>query len=177
MAVRCTAAAISGIGLIFLAILVIIIGAGTVYFLSSQNVLLRNQIAPPNSNVVTNSYCTVTGAGGLEIRVLSDFTNKSLSQSATISAVDTLICNGAKQTAEITNFSPLNHGGIGWLSPVFPSGTTQAGQLDFIVSYQNKTYDFTSLIPPVGTNCVTLRIPSGNVSTVNVMNGNGSYCQ
>jgi hypothetical protein len=69
-------------------------------------------------------------------------------------------------------------GPSGWLMPVFPSEAVVGGSLNFTVDYQGATYNFFVNIPypPIGTNCVTLHVPSGNVTSTNVMNGIGSYC-
>jgi hypothetical protein len=60
--------------------------------------------------------------------------------------------------------------------PDFPSQATPAGGLSFTITYQGGTYTFTASVLPVGTNCVTLRVPSGNLTITSVTNGNGSYC-
>jgi len=133
-----------------------------------------------NSSVVANSEldtfftisCSVSGVGGVGLRVVSDSTGASMTGEK-INAIDRLGCNDETQVVYLQNFSV---GQGGWLTPVFPSQATPAGGLDFTVLYGQKTYIFNSPIPPVGSNCVTLHVPSGNVTSTTVMNGNGSYC-
>ena len=44
------------------------------------------------------------------------------------------------------------------------------------VRYQGGMYTFAAPVPPVGTHCATLCVPSGNVTIAFVANGRGSYC-
>jgi len=130
-----------------------------------------------------NTYlqCTITGVGGFEFRVLSDSTGTPVGGER-IKAVDRMGCNGQNQIVYLDKFSPpvyvtnFTESDGGWLVPDFPSQATVGGVLSFTVTYQTATYTFDSGYPPVGTNCVTLHVPSGNVTTSTVMNGNGSYC-
>jgi len=59
---------------------------------------------------------------------------------------------------------------------MFPTEATVGGGLNITVTYQGKTYNFAGYYPPVGTDCVTLSVPSGNLSSTTVMNGSGSFC-
>jgi len=118
--------------------------------------------------------CSITGVGGFEFRVVSSVTGSSIT-GETIKAVDRLGCEGETQVIYLDNFSEAQGGG-GWLVPDFPALAIPGGQLSFTVAYQGETYTFTASAPPVGTNCVTLSIPSGNMTTTTVMNGNGSFC-
>ena len=122
----------------------------------------------------TLTTCTITGAGGFEFQVVSDSTGQRIS-GETIKAANRLGCNGPNQETYADYFS-VSQGGDGWLVPDFPNPSSLAGQLDFTITYQGKTYNFTTYIPPVGTNCATFHIPSGNVTTTIVANGSGSYC-
>lgn len=149
------------------AVILLAVGLG-VYYESTTGT--GKSISSPSNTYFTS--CSVTGVGGFEFRVASDSTGAPVS-GETIKAVDRCGCNGQNQVVYLDNFSE-SQGGGGWLVPDFPSQATPAGQLSFTVSYQGGTYNFTTLIPPIGTNCVTFRIPSGNVTTVT--NANGSYC-
>ena len=122
----------------------------------------------------TYANCVISGVGGFEFRVISASTGAPIS-GATIKAVDTFGCSGESQVIYVGNFSE-SLGGGGWLVPDFPSLAVPAGQLSFTVAYQGATYSFSGSFPPIGTSCVTLSIPSGNVTTTSVMNGSGSYC-
>ena len=57
-----------------------------------------------------------------------------------------------------------------------PPQAEPGGNLNFTIAYEGKVYSFTGAVPPIGTNCYTFHIPSGNLTMVNVMNGSGSYC-
>ena len=125
----------------------------------------------------SNTYltnCVITGVGGFEFRVVSDSTG-ALVSGETTKAVDEVTCNGETQVVYLDNFSE-SQGGGGWLVPDWPGEATPAGGLSFTISYQGEIYNFTAGIPPIGTNCATFYIPSGNLTTTTVMNGNGSYC-
>ena len=144
--------------------------------LASWNVTSCN-VGPQTSTSESNTYltsCTITGVGGFEFRVVSDSTGAPLS-GETIKAIDRLGCNVQNQVVYLDNFSE-SQGGGGWLVPDFPSEATPAGQLSFTILYQGETYYFTTYIAPVGTNCATFHIPSGNMTTTLVANGSGSYC-
>jgi len=135
------------------------------------------------SGGLRNTYvsCTIS-AGGFEFRVVSDSTGAPITGD-TIEAVDRLGCNGQFQTVYLDSFSSpvycchFNETDGGWLVPNFPAQATWGGELSFTITYQGKTYDLsTTGIPPVGTNCVTFKIPSGTMNSTTVMNGTGSYC-
>jgi hypothetical protein len=59
----------------------------------------------------------------------------------------------------------------GWLTPVFPSQAEPGGQFSFTIVYQGSTYRFTETVPPIGMDCVTLHVPSGDVTQATIMNG------
>jgi hypothetical protein len=118
------------------------------------------------------SSCVITGIGGFEFRVVSDSTGLPVS-GENISAIDRLGCNVDTQVVYINHFNTTQGG---WLTPVFPSQALPGGGLDFTVVYEGQTYTFTTGVPPIGSACVTLYVPSGNVTTTTVMNGSGSYC-
>ena len=130
-----------------------------------------------------NTYlqCSITGVGGFEFRVVSDSTGTPVSGES-IKAVDRLGCNVQSQVVYLNDFSRpvyvtnFTESDGGWLVPDFPSQATVGGGLSFTITYQGATYAFESGYPPIGTNCVTLHVPSGNVTSSTVMNGNGSYC-
>ena len=124
------------------------------------------------SDTFFTSACSVTGIGGFEMRVVSDSTGTSVSGES-INAVDSLGCNEEYQTVYIDTFY---QGQGGWLTPAFPSQAQPGGKLTFTIVYQGTAYNLSSDVPPIGTSCVTLHVPSGNVTTTTVMNGQGSYC-
>jgi hypothetical protein len=141
--------------------------------------------APPTNSSSTSTNgsntfltsCSVTGVGGLELRILSDSTGSPVS-GENITAVDTLGCDivGQPPETQVVYLNSFSSGTGGWLTPVFPGEAEPGGQLAFMVVYQGATYRFTEDVPPIGTLCVTLHVPSGNVTTAAVMNGSGSYC-
>ncbi len=121
--------------------------------------------------------CSVTGVGGLQLQVVSDSTGEPVSGEV-INAVDRLGCDivgqsGETQVVYLDNFT-IGQGG--WLTPVFPNQATPGGELTFTVGYQGETFNFSVTVPPIGTSCITLHVPSGNITTATVMNGQGSYC-
>ncbi len=124
------------------------------------------------TNTFFTSSCSISGVGGFEFRIVSDLTRQPVNADS-ISAVDRLGCNNENQVVYLNQFSSL---GDGWFLPIFPSQATVGGGLTITATYEGKTYNFTGDYPPVGTDCVTLSVPSGNVSSPTVMNGSGSYC-
>ena len=169
-------------------VIVIVFGASgfiSIYYSWSQQPSTSQTPSSKASSVsVSNTYltsCTITGVGGFEFRVVSDSTGTPVSGES-IKAVDRLGCNGESQVVYLDEFSPpvyvtnFTESDGGWLVPDFPGQATPAGQLSFTITYQGGTYNFTAYIPPMGTNCVTLHVPSGNVTSTSVMNGSGSYC-
>ena len=156
-----------------LLITVVIVGVRASILANSGSGGTTNQAITSESDTYVTS-CSITGVGGFEFRVTSDSTGASVS-GETIKAIDRLGLCGENQVFYIDNFSE-SQGGDGWLVPDFPSQATPAGQLSFTISYQGETYNFTTYVPPVGTNCVTFHLPSGNVTSTTAMNGSGSYC-
>jgi hypothetical protein len=131
-----------------------------------------NTMYTASVNINLSDYCPPVSAGSFEFRLVSDPSGAPVNP-ASISAVDMLTCNGENQVATINEFS---YTGGGWIVPVFPSQAMYGGGLNITVTYQGETYNFAGGIPPIGTECVTLHVPSGNVSSSTVMNGSGSYC-
>jgi len=116
--------------------------------------------------------CSVTGIGEFALRIISDSTG-ALVSGETISAVDTLGCDilGQSPQTQVVHIDNFSAGQGGWLIPVFPAQAELGGELNFTVTYQGRTYNFSAGVPPAGTNCVTLHVPSGNVTR-----STGSYC-
>jgi hypothetical protein len=125
-----------------------------------------------SSDTFFATNCSITGIGGFELLVASDSGGAPVTGEV-VNAVDHLGCNSDRQVVYLDEFAARQGG---WLTPVFPSQATPGGQLNFTVSYQGKTYNFSAEVPPIGTSCVTLHVPSGSVTTKTVMNGSGSYC-
>jgi hypothetical protein len=91
-----------------------------------------------------------------------------------VNAVDTLGCDIVEQPPEtqIVHIDKFSVGQGGWLTPIFPNLAEPGGQLSFTVVYLGSTYQFTETVPPIGTVCATLDVPSGNVTHTTTMNGN-----
>ncbi|HVB95493.1 MAG TPA: hypothetical protein VND41_02685 [Nitrososphaerales archaeon] len=129
----------------------------------------------------TASTCSqpTGGGGGFELRVVSDSAGTPVS-GETINAVgkDECVPQGAAAETQVVYIDRFSVGPGGWLMPVFPSDAEVGGSLNFTVAYQGATYNFFVNVPypPIGSNCVTFHIPSGSVTSTNVMNGLGSYC-
>jgi hypothetical protein len=113
--------------------------------------------------------CSITGIGGFELLVASDSTGGPVNGES-IDAVDHLGCNSSQQVVYLDNFTA---GRGGWLTPVFPIQAEPGGELNFTVTYQGRTYGFSAGVPPIGTSCVTLHVPSGNVTRLTTMNACG----
>src|SRR5450759_4745321 len=118
-----------------------------------------------NSDILAENCNHILGDGALELQVVYDVVGIPV-HGESINAVGMLGCefngNAQTQVAYLNNFTI---GSFGWLSPVFPSHTVPQGNLNFMVKYLGSTYRFTAAIPPIGVTCVTLRVPSGGVST------------
>jgi hypothetical protein len=142
----------------------------------STSSLATTQTFVTGTSVATSSdtyliQCSITGIGGFQLRVVSDSTGAPVS-GETINAVDRLGCNvGQTSQIQVVYLNNFSQGQGGWLTPVFPSQATPGGRLNFTVSYQGGTYDFSALVPPVGTTCVTLHVPSGSLNTTTTMSG------
>lgn len=164
-------------------VMVIAIVVGFTFLTSSQSKGPSSSagfVTGTESSTASDTFltrCSVTGVGGFELRVVSDSTGLPVTGES-INAVDTLGCQIAGQAAEdqVVYIRSFSVGQGGWLTPVFPAQATPGGELNFTMRYQSGTYNFTSAVPPIGTACVTLHVPSGNVTTSTVMNGSGSYC-
>jgi hypothetical protein len=124
------------------------------------------------SDIFFTKTCVITGIGGFALRVVSDSTGVPVAGEG-INAVGHLGCGSIPQIVYLNNFT-VEQGG--WLTPVFPKQATPGGELSFTVSFQGRTYDFSAGVAPVGSACVTLHVPSGKVSYVSAMNGQGFYC-
>ena len=123
-------------------------------------------------NTYFSTSCSISGVGGFEFRTVHDSSRAPVNADS-IAAVDTLGCNNHTQVVHLSEFYYM---GRGWVVPVFPSQANVGGGLNITVVYQGKTYNFAGYYPPVGTDCVTLSVPSGNVTSSMAMNGSGSYC-
>jgi hypothetical protein len=121
------------------------------------------------NNTFFTSSCSISGVGGFGFRIVSDSTGATVN-GATVRTVDGLVGCDETQIVYLDNFSSVQ----GWLIPVFPSNAVPAGGLNFTVTYQGRTFNFGSFVPAVGANCVTLHVPSGNVTTRWVTSGNVS---
>jgi len=137
----------------------------------------NNSVQTSSSNTISantffSTSCSISGVGGFELRIVSDSSGAPVNADS-ISLVDKLGCNDENQVVYLNHFSYL---GDGWLVPVFPIQATVGGGLNITVTYEGNTYNFAGYYPPVGTDCVTLHVPSGNVTSTTVMNGTGSYC-
>jgi hypothetical protein len=143
--------------------------------IGSSNLAATQTFVTGTSVTTSNTYitqCSITGIGGFQLRVVSDSTGAPVS-GETINAVDRLGCDvGQTSQTQIVYLNDFSQGQGGWLTPVFPSqAPMHGGQLNFTVSYQGGTYNFSSLVPPVGTTCVTLHVPSGSLTSTTMMSG------
>ncbi len=147
--------------------------------LANSSLTTTSTVTTPTATVSANSTntffstsCSISGVGGFAFRLVSDSTGAPVT-AVNMSAVDRLGCNNENQVLYLDSFSSL---GDGWLTPVFPSQATVGGSLNITVTFEGRVYNFAGDYPPVGTDCVTLSLPSGNVTSTTVMNGSGSLC-
>lgn len=110
--------------------------------------------------------CTEVNAG-FSLRVVSDSTGAPIAGES-VNAEQRFGCTANAeqigfQTVYLDNFSV---GEGGWLTPVWPAQAFQAGMVNFTIAYQGKPYDFSAAVPLIGWSCITLRVPSGNVTQV-----------
>jgi hypothetical protein len=138
---------------------------------TNPTLVTGTSVATASDTLFTVS-CSITGIGGFGLLVVADSTGAPVG-GETVNAVDYLGCGSMPQVVYLNNFTV---GQDGWLTPVFPAQATPGGVLNFTVVYQGHAYDFRTSIAFVGSNCVTLQVPSGTVTTKNVMNGYGSAC-
>jgi len=111
----------------------------------------------------------IGGQGVMQLLVVSDSTGVPISGES-INAVNGLSCgDNEEQVVYINNFTV---GQGGWLTPILPSQAAPYGWLNFTVTYQGATYHFPTEYPIFfGKECVTLRVPSGNVTTLSMSTG------
>ena len=114
----------------------------------------------------TNS-CVITAGGGFQFRVLSDSTGAPVNPTSAI-AVNSVSCNSEPQVVYTNVFLYL---GGGWYAPVLPTQATYAGGFTVTLTYAGKTYNFSGAGAPIGTDCITLHVPSGNMSALTSMSG------
>ena len=136
---------------------------------STSSALVTGSSVDSSDTYLTS--CSISGAGQLQLRVVSDSTGAPVS-GETINAVDTLGCNAETQVVYLDNFT-VEEGG--WLIPIFPNQAAAAGKLTFTLAYQGGDYGFSTVIPPMGISCVTLQVPSGNVTSTTTGPG-GAPC-
>ena len=109
----------------------------------------------------TTATCSVSGAGALYIRVVSD-ADHSPAQGPRLSGVETYTCGGVPWVWSITSFMPQTGG---WYSPSMPSEAAMAGQFTVNIQYAGRSYSNVVSIEPLLVTCFTLSVPSGNYTT------------
>jgi len=142
------------------------------HFNVTNNSVQTSSSITVNANTFFSTSCSISGVGGFELRIVSDSSGAPVNADS-ITAVDKLGCNNENQVVYLNQFSYF---GGGWFVPIFPSQATVGGGLNITAVYEGKAYNFAGYYPPVGTDCVTLHVPSGNVTSSTAMNGSGSYC-
>jgi hypothetical protein len=107
--------------------------------------------------------CAPSGPG-LLLRIVSDSADTAVS-GETVKAVDKFGCsNGQSTNYQIVYLDNFSAGEGGWLTPVWPKQAVNWGMLNFTVTYEGGTWNFSAEAYNVGLSCVTLHVPSGNVT-------------
>jgi hypothetical protein len=121
-----------------------------------------------NSTILTQCIFG-EGQGVMQLLVVSDSTGTPVTGES-INAVNNLSCgDNEEQIVYVNNFTV---GQGDWLTPVLPGQAVRYGWLNFTVTYQSATYHFPTQYPIFfGKECVTLHVPSGNVSTTTMSAG------
>jgi hypothetical protein len=121
---------------------------------SASNTFISSTILVP---------CTGQGQGVVELLVVSDSTGAPVIGES-INAVNNLSCGENEQQVVYVNNFTVGQGG--WLTPILPNQAAPYGWLNFTVTYQGAIYHFPAKYPVFfGKECVTLHVPSGNVTT------------
>jgi hypothetical protein len=111
-----------------------------------------------------NGSCVDAGAGMVELRVVSNSTGVPVTGES-VNAVNDLNCGYGNQLLYLNNFT-VSQGG--WLMPILPNQAQAFGWLNFTVSYQGATYQIPTRFGPFEVVCVTLRVPTGNVTEIGI---------
>src|SRR5450759_3999452 len=113
--------------------------------------------------ITNNVECLIdTGIGRVELLIVSDSTGAPVGGESINAANEYPCANGVEQVLYINNFTV---GIDGWLTPVLPSQASYVGWLNFTVIYQGATYQVPTNYDTMGIDCVTLHVPSGNVTS------------
>jgi hypothetical protein len=115
------------------------------------------------SDTFANYTCPDSGAGVIELLVVSDSSGAQVSGES-VNAVNNFVC-GSENNEQVVYLNNFVKGQGGWLTPIFPSEATRFGFLNFTVNYQGATYQFSESYAQFGVSCVTLHVPSGNVTS------------
>lgn len=120
-----------------------------------------------SDTLFTASCLPSTGGGGFQFRVVSDSTGQPVS-GETVNAANRDSCsNQTASETQVVYVGTFVVGRDGWMTPdnLNYIGTAPS---DFTVVYEGATYTFSARAPPIYTDCVTLHVPSGNVTTATV---------
>jgi hypothetical protein len=129
--------------------------------LSSARFVTGTSVASESDIFLT--ACAPSGPG-FWLRILSDSTGAPVS-GETVNAVDKFECsNGQSTNSQIVYLDNFSVGEGGWLTPVWPRQAVNWGTLNFTITYEGGTWNFSAEAYNVGLSCVTLHVPSGNVT-------------
>ena len=132
---------------------------------STSNVVSTGSVTGTSVGTASDTFftdtCTFSSGGQFELMVASDSTGAPV-QGESINAVDNEGCSSDEEVIYIDNFTV---GKGGWLTPVWPNQAIPLGDLNFTVAYQGGIYNFATYVAGIGTACVTLHVPSGNVTS------------
>ena len=115
-----------------------------------------------------NTYltgCFPTGGASMELLVLSDTTGMPVQQGGL--DVSAVFSSGCNNVPEIVYFDNVTSGSGGWIG--FPHQSPDdddiAGRYNFSLTYEGQTYFFQGFSHPASTTCMTIKLPSGVVTS------------
>jgi len=130
---------------------------------SSTEYVTGTSVTETDTLFTASCFPPSSAGGSFELRIESDSNGLPVS-GETVNAVNYGSCsNQTFSETQVIYVRTFSVGPGGWLyNNNYPGG-------NFTVVYEGMTYTFSGAAPPIGTNCVTLHVPSGNVTRVFVM--------
>lgn len=132
---------------------------------SSTEYVTGTSVTETDIFFTTDCPLPTTAGGSLELRVVSDSSGLSVSVEY-VNEINSDSCsNQTFSETQVVYVRTFTVGPGGWLyNNAYPGGL-------FTVVYEGRIYTFSGAAPPLGTNCLTLHVPSGNVTSAFTTNG------